>query len=70
MPCGDLTSRERETLDRVAPGHSYSKVATDLGLASKTIANRMSTIFTKLGVADRTAASSSPAGRAWRDVLP
>ncbi|MFD3621051.1 response regulator [Streptomyces sp. NPDC058676] len=55
-PFRDLTAREREVLDRVARGHSNAKVATDLGLASRTIANHMTAIFTKLGVSGRAEA--------------
>ncbi|NEA30132.1 response regulator transcription factor [Streptomyces sp. SID13031] len=55
-PFPDLTTREREILDLLAAGLSNTAIGTRLGLASKTVANNVSTIFTKLAVADRAAA--------------
>lgn len=55
-PFPHLTTRERQVLDRIAAGRSNAVIARDLGLASKTISNRVSAIFTKLGVADRAQA--------------
>ncbi|MEU6140989.1 response regulator transcription factor [Streptomyces sp. NPDC047081] len=52
----ELTVREREVLDRVARGHSNARVAADLSLAAKTVANHLSAIFLKLGVNGRTEA--------------
>ena len=55
-PFPELTSREREILDLLAAGLSNTAIADRLNLASKTVANNVSTIFTKLGTADRSAA--------------
>lgn len=55
-PFPELTLREREVLDRVARGYSNARVAADLSLAEKTVANRLSAIFLKLGVSGRTEA--------------
>jgi DNA-binding NarL/FixJ family response regulator len=55
-PFPDLTPREREILDLLAAGLSNTVIGTRLGLASKTVANNVSTIFTKLAVADRATA--------------
>lgn len=55
-PFPGLTSREREVLDRVAAGKSNLVIARELALAIKTISNRVSVIFGKLGVADRAQA--------------
>lgn len=55
-PFPQLTTREREILDRVARGHGNSRIAADLALAAKTVANHLSVIFTKLGVSGRTEA--------------
>lgn len=55
-PFPQLTAREREVLDRVAAGKSNSAIARELALASKTISNRVSAVFGKLGVADRAQA--------------
>ncbi|CAG6392232.1 response regulator transcription factor [Streptomyces cocklensis] len=55
-PFPQLTNRERDVLDRIAAGKSNSAIARELALASKTISNRVSAIFGKLGVADRAQA--------------
>jgi DNA-binding NarL/FixJ family response regulator len=55
-PFPQLTNRERDVLDRIAAGKSNSTIARELALASKTISNRVSAIFGKLGVADRAQA--------------
>ncbi|WP_329479244.1 response regulator transcription factor [Kribbella sp. NBC_01484] len=55
-PFPELTSRERQILDLLAAGLSNSAIADRLDLASKTVANNVSAIFTKLGIADRSAA--------------
>jgi DNA-binding NarL/FixJ family response regulator len=56
VPFPDLTPREREILDRVAAGERNGVVARALGLAPKTVGNHLSSIFTKLAVADRAEA--------------
>jgi DNA-binding NarL/FixJ family response regulator len=48
-----LTSREREILELVALGQPNAVIATRLGLSGKTIANHVSSIFTKLQVTGR-----------------
>jgi DNA-binding NarL/FixJ family response regulator len=55
-PFPDLTARERQILDLIAAGLSNPAIADRLALASKTVANNVSTIFTKLGIADRATA--------------
>ncbi|MFC9693314.1 response regulator [Kribbella sp. NPDC056951] len=55
-PFPELTSREREILDLLAAGLSNPAIADRLHLASKTVANNVSAIFTKLGIADRATA--------------
>ncbi|WP_238155151.1 response regulator transcription factor [Kribbella soli] len=55
-PFPELTTREREILDLLAAGLSNPAIATRLDLAPKTVANNVSTIFTKLGTADRATA--------------
>jgi DNA-binding NarL/FixJ family response regulator len=56
VPFPDLTGREREILDLLAAGLPNGAIAARLGVAPKTVANNVSTIFTKLQVADRAAA--------------
>ncbi|MGI9155784.1 MAG: response regulator transcription factor [Marmoricola sp.] len=49
----DLTAREREVLEMLAQGRRNVAIAAELGVASKTVANHLSSIFVKLQVADR-----------------
>jgi DNA-binding NarL/FixJ family response regulator len=51
-----LTPREREVLDLLAAGKRNSVIARELGLSEKTVRNHLSSILTKLQVADRSAA--------------
>jgi DNA-binding NarL/FixJ family response regulator len=55
-PFPELTTRERQILDLIAAGLSNPAIADRLDLAPKTVANNVSTIFTKLGIADRATA--------------
>jgi DNA-binding NarL/FixJ family response regulator len=52
----ELTSREREVLTLIAEGRSNSFIASNLSLSPKTVRNHVSSIFTKLHVADRAQA--------------
>ncbi|MEZ0580047.1 response regulator [Nocardioides sp. MH1] len=52
----ELTPREHEVLDLLAAGHSNHRIAERMGLAPKTVANNVSSIFAKLQVADRAQA--------------
>jgi DNA-binding NarL/FixJ family response regulator len=52
----ELTEREREILDLIAQGLNNGEVATRLVLSSSTIRNYVSSIFSKLQVADRAQA--------------
>src|ERR1700694_1165663 len=49
----DLTEREREILQLMAQGRSNSAIATTLSLSLKTVQNNVSSILSKLQVADR-----------------
>ncbi|MEV6495606.1 response regulator transcription factor [Actinoplanes sp. NPDC051633] len=51
-----LSAREREVLDLIAAGAANSDIAKRLFLSPKTIRNHVSSIFTKLRVADRAQA--------------
>ncbi|HVK24246.1 MAG TPA: response regulator transcription factor [Actinokineospora sp.] len=55
-PFPQLTSRERDVLELIAAGKSNLVIARELAFAPKTISNRVSVIFSKLGVADRSEA--------------
>jgi DNA-binding NarL/FixJ family response regulator len=52
----ELTAREREVLDLIAAGMNNPDIAKRLYLSPKTIRNHVSSIFTKLQVADRAQA--------------
>lgn len=55
-PFPELTAREREILDLLAAGLSNAAIGQRLNVAQKTVANNVSSIFTKLQVADRAQA--------------
>lgn len=58
MPPADaLTEREREILALLAAGHDNRTIAATLALSEKTVGNRLSEIFAKLGVTNRTQAA-------------
>ena len=65
-----LTDREREVLDLVAEGLDNRRIAQRLALSEKTVRNYLSTVLTKLGVADRAAAiaKSRDAGLGSRHI--
>jgi DNA-binding NarL/FixJ family response regulator len=52
----ELTSREVEVLDLIARGRSNTEIARQLYVSPKTVRNHISSIFTKLQVADRAQA--------------
>ncbi|HBY97768.1 MAG TPA: hypothetical protein DEP84_28140 [Chloroflexi bacterium] len=52
----ELTEREREVLTLVAEGLTNNAIAERLVLSPKTVRNHVSTIFSKLQVADRAEA--------------
>ena len=55
-PFPDLTDREREILTLIAQGRSNSEIAQTLVISLKTVRNYISSIFSKLQVADRAQA--------------
>jgi DNA-binding NarL/FixJ family response regulator len=52
----ELTARERTILDLLAAGLNNAAIAHRVGVAPKTVANNVSSIFAKLQVADRAQA--------------
>jgi DNA-binding NarL/FixJ family response regulator len=52
----ELTGREREVLALVGAGHSNAMIAKNLSLSPKTVRNHISSVFSKLHVADRSEA--------------
>ena len=55
-PLSHLTPREREVLTLMTKGRDNASIATLLQISPKTVRNVVSAVFTKLGVADRSAA--------------
>lgn len=53
----DLTEKERAMLQMLAEGLSNKEIAQRLNYAQSTVKNRLSIIFEKLGVSDRTQAA-------------
>jgi DNA-binding NarL/FixJ family response regulator len=56
-PFPQLTSREREILELLASGRRRADIAAELFLSPKTVSNQLTSIFAKLGAADRTEAA-------------
>jgi DNA-binding NarL/FixJ family response regulator len=52
----ELTPREIEVLELIAQGAKNSKIAEKLVISEKTVRNHITSIFSKLQVADRAAA--------------
>jgi DNA-binding NarL/FixJ family response regulator len=55
-PFPQLTERERLILQRLAAGRRTAEIAAELFLARKTVSNQLTSVFAKLGVADRAEA--------------
>lgn len=55
-PLPELTEREREVLELVARGISTEGIARQMFLSTKTVRNRLSQLYAKLGVASRAEA--------------
>ena len=52
-----LSAREVEVLRLVAAGHSNADVAAHLSLSTRTVGQHLYSIYNKLGVSSRTAAT-------------
>jgi DNA-binding NarL/FixJ family response regulator len=57
LPAG-LSAREAEVLRLVALGHSNRAIADALSLSAKTVENHLTSIYTKLRVDNRAAATA------------
>ncbi|MGH2572298.1 MAG: response regulator transcription factor [Actinomycetota bacterium] len=60
-----LTKREQEILNLVATGLAAKQVARQLGISAKTVEQHKTNIYSKLGVANQTAAVSILLRDAW-----
>jgi DNA-binding NarL/FixJ family response regulator len=56
LPFSDLTDREREIITLIAQGRSKVEIAHSLVISLKTVRNYISSIFSKLQVANRSQA--------------
>ena len=52
-PPADLTEAETDVVRRIVEGYSNARIAAARGVSPRTIANQVSAIFRKLGVASR-----------------
>jgi DNA-binding NarL/FixJ family response regulator len=52
-----LPPRERDVLVRIARGLSNRQIATELGIAERTVKVHAGSLFRRIGVADRTSAA-------------
>ncbi len=55
-PFPELTERELEVLHLIAQGHNNQEIARELVISPKTVRNHITSIFSKLQVADRAQA--------------
>jgi DNA-binding NarL/FixJ family response regulator len=55
---GGLTARETEVLTLVATGRTNRAIASQLSISEKTVATHVSSIFTKLALSSRSAATA------------
>lgn len=56
-PFDQLTEREREILARLVAGDSNAQIADRLGVSEKTVRNRLTVVFSKIGANDRMQAA-------------
>ena len=61
----DLTRRELEVLRLIAQGMSNRQIASELSVAEKTVKTHVSSVLSKLGVADRTQAALMAVREGW-----
>ena len=54
---GELTAREREVLALVGKGLANKQIARTLGITERTVKAHLTSIFQRIGVADRTSAA-------------
>lgn len=63
-----LTSREREVLRMVGDGHPNKTIARRLGITERTVKAHLTSVYQRLGVADRTQAALWAQRHAERDA--
>lgn len=61
----ELPPRERDVLVRIARGLSNRQIATELGIAERTVKVHVGSVFRRIGVADRTSAALWARDHGW-----
>jgi len=61
----ELPPRERDVLVRIARGMSNRQIATELGIAERTVKVHAGSLFRRIGVADRTSAALWARDHGW-----
>ncbi|MDM7891263.1 response regulator [Curtobacterium caseinilyticum] len=61
----DLPPRERDVLVRIARGLSNRQIATELGIAERTVKVHVGSLFRRIGVGDRTSAALWARDHGW-----
>jgi DNA-binding NarL/FixJ family response regulator len=56
-PLDELSPREREVLQLVRKGRANKQIARDLGISERTVKAHLTSVFARIGVADRTQAA-------------
>lgn len=65
-----LTTGEMDVLQGIAQGMENRNIALSLGISEKTVSNRLSEIFSKLRVSNRTQAALLAIRRGWASLYP
>jgi DNA-binding NarL/FixJ family response regulator len=65
-----LTPGEMDVLQGIAQGMENRNIALSLGISEKTVSNRLSEIFSKLRVSNRTQAALLAIRRGWASLYP
>ena len=63
-----LSQRERQVVALVVAGRSNDEIATELGIAAKTVETHMRRLFIRLGLASRTELATRALREGWLDL--
>lgn len=67
MTINPLTAREREVLRLVAQGLCNKEIARAMTVTEQSVKNKLTSVYAKLGVSDRTYAVVVAITRGWID---
>ena len=68
QPAIELSERERAIVERLIASRSNDEIATDLGLASKTIEKHLGRMFDRFGAMSRTELAMRAEREGWLDL--